>query len=196
VSEIKRTSGLIEPCLPSLADRPQSGSDWVHEIKHDGFRLLACRDAAGIRLLTRNGNDFTARYPLIVEAVNALPVQSCVVDGEAVACDESGLSIFEKLRWRHRDRDVFAWCFDLLELDGQDLRREPIEVRKATLASVLRLCRAGLQFNRHLEHPATLSFVMRARWALKGLCRSGWGRVTSAAARATGSSSRTPMRLR
>jgi ATP-dependent DNA ligase len=64
--------------------------------------LFACRDDAGIRLLTRNGNDFTARYPLIVEAVGALPVRSCVIDGEAVACDGKGLSIFEKLRWRHQ----------------------------------------------------------------------------------------------
>jgi hypothetical protein len=60
-----------------------------------------------------------------------------------VACNGDGLSIFEKLRWRHHDGQVFMWSFDLLELDGQDMRREPIEVRKATLASVLRLCRAG-----------------------------------------------------
>jgi bifunctional non-homologous end joining protein LigD len=88
-----RPSGFIEPCLPSLADRPPSGSKWIHEIKHDGFPLLACRDAAGVRLLTWNANDFAARYPLIVE------VQSCVIDGEAVACDRDGLSIFEKLRY-------------------------------------------------------------------------------------------------
>jgi bifunctional non-homologous end joining protein LigD len=86
VSEMKRPSGFIEPCLPSLAERPPSGSGWIHEIKHDGFRLLACRGAAAVRLLTRNGNDFTARYPLIVETVGALP-QSCVIDGEAVVCD-------------------------------------------------------------------------------------------------------------
>ena len=67
---------VIEPCLPSLADCPPAGSGWIHEIKHDGFRLLACRDADSVRLLTRNGNDFTARYPLIVKAVNALPVRS------------------------------------------------------------------------------------------------------------------------
>jgi bifunctional non-homologous end joining protein LigD len=67
-----RPSGFIEPCLPSLANRPPSGPDWFHEIKHDGFRLLACRGAAG-SLLTRNGTDFTARYPLIVEALAALP---------------------------------------------------------------------------------------------------------------------------
>jgi bifunctional non-homologous end joining protein LigD len=76
-----RPSGFVEPCLPSLADRPPSSSGWIHEIKHDGFRMLARRDAAGVRLLTRNGYDFTARYPLIVEAVAALPVQSCVIDG-------------------------------------------------------------------------------------------------------------------
>jgi bifunctional non-homologous end joining protein LigD len=99
--------------LPSLADRPPSGAGWIHEIKHDGFRLLACRDPAGVRLPTRNGNDFTARYPLIVEGVDALPVRSCAIDGEAVACDGTGLSIFEKLRWRHHDGHVFMCSFDL-----------------------------------------------------------------------------------
>jgi bifunctional non-homologous end joining protein LigD len=154
---------------PPLADCLPSGANWIHEIKHDGFRLLACRGPAGIRLLTRNGNDFTARYPLIVEAVEALPVRSCVIDGEAVACDGDGLSIFEKLRWRHHDGHVFVWAFDLLELDGQDLRREPIEVRKATLASVLRACRAGLQFNQHLEHPGDIVFRHACKMGLEGI---------------------------
>ena len=86
-------TGFIEPCLPSTDDRPPPGAGWIHEIKHDGFRLLARRDPAGVSLLTRNGNDFTARYPLIVEAVEALPVRSCVIDGEAVACDGHGLSM-------------------------------------------------------------------------------------------------------
>jgi bifunctional non-homologous end joining protein LigD len=153
---MKRTSGFIEPCLPSLADRPPSGSEWLHEIKHDGFRLLACRNAAGIRLLTRNGNDFTGRYPLIVEALDALRVRSCVIDGEAVACDGDGLSIFEKLRWRHHDGHVFMWAFDLLELNGQDLRREPIEVRKATLARLLKKAQVGLQFNEHITVPGDI----------------------------------------
>jgi bifunctional non-homologous end joining protein LigD len=125
---------------------------------------MACRDAAGIRLLTRNGNDFTSRYPLIVEAVEALPVRSCVIDGEAVACDGDGLSIFEKLRWRHHDGHVFVWAFDLLELDGQDMRREPIEVRKATLASD-----HVAQFNQHLEHPGDIVFRHACRMGLEGI---------------------------
>ena len=69
-------SGFIEPCLPSSAERPPAGSDWIHEIKHDGYRLMARRDPTGIRLLTRNGHDWAARYPLIVEAVARLKVRS------------------------------------------------------------------------------------------------------------------------
>jgi ATP-dependent DNA ligase len=69
------TVGFIEPCLPSPAKAPPSGSNWLHEIKHDGFRILALRDAAGVRLITRNGNDFTKRFPLAVAAITALPVR-------------------------------------------------------------------------------------------------------------------------
>jgi ATP-dependent DNA ligase len=65
--------GIIEPCLPSPAKAPPSGPGWLHEIKHDGFRIMARRDGAGVRLITRNGNDFTARFPLAVEAVARLP---------------------------------------------------------------------------------------------------------------------------
>jgi ATP dependent DNA ligase domain len=87
----------------------------------------------GIRLLTRNGFDWALRYPLIVEAVNRLKVRSCPIDGEAVACDENGLAVFERLRRKPSGKHVFLYAFDLLELNGQDLRREPLETRKATL---------------------------------------------------------------
>ena len=76
---------FIEPCLPSPADKPPSGSNCFHEIKHDGFRLMARRDPVGIRLITRRGNDGTNRYPLVAEAVNYLKVQFCLIDGEVVA---------------------------------------------------------------------------------------------------------------
>src|SRR5215207_8240614 len=72
---------FIEPCLPSPADRPPSGSNWIHEIKHDGYRLMARRDPVGIRLITRRGNDWSDRFPLVVEAVNDLGVRSCLIDG-------------------------------------------------------------------------------------------------------------------
>jgi bifunctional non-homologous end joining protein LigD len=82
-------SSFIEPCLPSPADRPPSGSNWIHEIKHDGYRLMATRDPVGIRLITRRGNDWTTRFPLVVEAMNHLKVRSCLIDGEAVCFDEN-----------------------------------------------------------------------------------------------------------
>jgi ATP-dependent DNA ligase len=89
-------------------------------------------------VLARNGHDWSPRYPLIVEAVNRLKARSCLVDGEAVACDANGVAVFQHLRRQPSGEHVFLFAFDLLELDGEDLRREPFETRKATLASLLR----------------------------------------------------------
>jgi bifunctional non-homologous end joining protein LigD len=129
--------GIIEPCLPSPAKAPPSSPGWIHEIKYDGFRILARRDAAGVCLITRAGNDFSSRFPFIAMAVGKLPVRSCLIDGEAIVCDENGLAMFELIR-RHGALPSAVHCaFDLLELDGRDLRREPIEKRKALLAKLL-----------------------------------------------------------
>ena len=99
-------SKFIELRLPSPADKPPSGSNWIHEIKHDGYRLMARRDPVGIRLLTRNGNDWSARFPLVVEAVNHLKVRSCLIDGEVVCCDARGLAVFHVLRQRRNEPDA------------------------------------------------------------------------------------------
>jgi bifunctional non-homologous end joining protein LigD len=125
-----RPAGFIEPCLPSPADRPPRGPGWIHEIKHDGYRLMVRRDADGVRLLTRNGYDWSSRFPLIAEAAQYLRVRSCLIDGEAVCCDEGGLPVFQRLRDRRQDRHVFLYAFDLVELDGKDLRRDPLVQRK------------------------------------------------------------------
>jgi bifunctional non-homologous end joining protein LigD len=165
-------NGFIEPCLPSSADRPPSGPEWVHEIKHDGYRLMARRDpiTIGVRLLTRNGHDWSPRYPLIVEAVQALKVRSCLIDGEAVVCDGNGVAVFEHLRRRkHASRHVFMYAFDLLELNGKDLRPEPIEVRKAMLASLLRGCAPGVRFNQHIGHAGDLVFRHACQLGCEGI---------------------------
>jgi ATP-dependent DNA ligase len=98
---------------------------------------MARRDAADVRLLTRSGHDWTGRFALIAQAASALRVTSCLIDGEAMACDDDGLPVFERLRQRRHDRHVFLYAFDLIELNGNDLRRGPLQVRKTTLASVL-----------------------------------------------------------
>src|SRR4051812_12544542 len=74
-------ASFIERCLPSPADKPLSDANWIHKIKHDGFRLMARRDPVGIRLIARAGHDWSARYPLVVEALNHLKVRSCLMDG-------------------------------------------------------------------------------------------------------------------
>jgi hypothetical protein len=111
-------AGIIEPCLPRPADRPPIGGNWLHEIKHDGFRIMARRDAAGVRLLTRNGHDFAGRFPIAAAAVAALPARSCLIDGEAIVTDRNGLAVFDLIRG-HRPSAAVLCAFDLLELDGR-----------------------------------------------------------------------------
>jgi bifunctional non-homologous end joining protein LigD len=90
-------AGFIAPCLPTKADTLPSGGMWLHEIKHDGFRVIARKDGDRVRLYSRPGNDLTKRFPLIVEALARLRSRSCVIDGEAVACDDNGLASFERI---------------------------------------------------------------------------------------------------
>jgi bifunctional non-homologous end joining protein LigD len=120
--------GIVESCLPSPAKAPPSGPGWLHEIKHDGFRILACRDGSGVRLITRAGNDFSSRFPFIAMAVGRLPVRSCLIDGEAIVCDDNGLAVFELIRRHDALASAVHCAFDLLELDGKDLRRRGSEM--------------------------------------------------------------------
>jgi ATP-dependent DNA ligase len=162
-------AGFIEPCLPSLATKPPSGPEWIHEIKHDGYRLMICRDTAGMRLLIRRGYDWTARFPAIASAASVLRAKSFLIDGEAVCCDDKGIAVFDKLRQRRNEWSVFLVAFDLLELNGRDLRREPIEIRKAGLARLLRNAEPGLQLSEHIEHEAAIVFEHACKLGLEGI---------------------------
>ena len=88
------------PCLPTKAPHPPTGEVWLHEIKHDGFRVIARKDGTRVRLYSRPGNDLTQRFPLIVAALVGLHSHSCILDGEAVACDDKGMPCFDRLRRR------------------------------------------------------------------------------------------------
>jgi ATP-dependent DNA ligase len=96
-------AGFIAPCLPSKTDKLPSGSQWLHEIKHDGFRVIARKTGAQVRLYSRPGNDLTYRFPLIVETLARLRSRSCIIDGEAVACDDNGVTSFNRVRYRRHD---------------------------------------------------------------------------------------------
>ena len=148
---IELKASRIEPCLPSTAAKPPSGPGWLHEIKHDGYRMMVKRDVDRIQVLTRNGHDWTARFPLMVAAAEAIRAKSFLIDGEGVVCDESGIPMFDRMRYRRNDANVFLYAFDLLSLNGHDLRREPIEERKAALAKLIRRKHVGIRFVEHLE---------------------------------------------
>ena len=96
--------------------------------KHDGFRVIARKTDTQVKLYSRPGNDLTYRFPLIVEALARLRLRSCIIDGEAVACGDDGMASFDRIRYRHHDASVFLYAFDLIELDGDDLRRDPLAV--------------------------------------------------------------------
>jgi bifunctional non-homologous end joining protein LigD len=124
---------FVQPSLAVLKERPPSGDGWIHEIKHDGYRIAARIDGGAVTLLTRKGLDWTKRFPAVAEALKALPVKAALIDGEIVVEDEQGHSSFSGLQadlkaGRH-DRMV-CFAFDLLYLDGFDLRAVPLAERK------------------------------------------------------------------
>ena len=141
----------------------------------------------GIRLLTRNGHDWASRYPLIVEAVNHLRVRSVLIDGEVVCCDDRGLATFQLLRLRWNEPKAFLYAFDLLELDGTDMRREPIEVGRqrwrASCARRVTVCALTSTWSIRMGLPCSST---RAEWAWRGSCRSDSALATDRDARRTG----------
>jgi ATP-dependent DNA ligase len=142
-------AGFIPPCLPMMAPRPPSGPLWFHEIKHDGFRIIARKNSRRVTLYDRLGNDLTQRFPLILKAMASLP--SCTIDGEAVTCDDSGIPSFDLLRRHQRDDRAFLCAFDLIELAGDDRRRDPLEQRKFDLSRLLADASPGLVLNNWID---------------------------------------------
>jgi bifunctional non-homologous end joining protein LigD len=165
----RKSRGFIEPCLPSPAKVPPSGPDWIHEIKHDGFRIMARRDAAGVRLITRKGNDLTRRFPFIAMAVAALPVPSCLIDGEAIVSDDDGPAIFDRIRGHGTLASATLCAFDLLQVDGRDLRREPLEARKRALAKLLRSAHSSLVINNYYEAEGAIVLREACRLGCEGI---------------------------
>jgi bifunctional non-homologous end joining protein LigD len=122
-----------------------------------------------VRLYSRPGNDLTRRFPLIVETLARLRSRSCIIDGEAVACDDNGIASFDLVRHHRANDSVFLYAFDLIELNGDDLRRDPLQVRKATLASILAKASSGMRFNEHIEGDGPTVFAHACKLGLEGI---------------------------
>lgn len=124
-------------CLPTRSTSVPSGPDWLHEIKYDGYGLRLERDGERVRLITKGGYNWTDRYPWIVEAAVKNRVKQFVIDGEAVVLGVDGVADFNALLSRKHDDEVQLYAFDILALDGDDLRCLPLSMRKTNLDRLL-----------------------------------------------------------
>lgn len=131
-------AAALAPQLATLAEEPPRGRGWVHEVKLDGYRILCTLENGACRLLTRNGQDWTRRFAAVANAARALPVDDAVLDGELVALDEAGRSSFGLLQQADRRVPVRFVAFDLLRLQGDDLRALPLGERRTWLEKLLR----------------------------------------------------------
>ncbi len=131
---------FVEPLLPTLVEEPPAGSDWIHEVKFDGYRSQIVKDAGAVRVFTRRGHDWTAKYRDITKAASELDeVQSAIIDGEIIVLNDAGMSDFAALRKAitQRQHDLYFVAFDLLHLNGHDLRDMPLEDRREILAAMI-----------------------------------------------------------
>jgi bifunctional non-homologous end joining protein LigD len=167
---IKRLpAGFVMPAQPVLRLKEPAGTDWVHEIKHDGYRMIVRRDGPTVRLYSRNAYDWTVRLPAIAAAAELIKAKSFTIDGEAVVLGPDGLSRFEELSGRQAARTAILYAFDLIEHDGEDLRGLPFLDRKAALARLLRETEAGILLNEHIAEDGATVFAHACQLGAEGI---------------------------
>jgi bifunctional non-homologous end joining protein LigD len=167
----------IEPQLATLVDRAPPGPDWVYEVKFDGYRMLAAVEGKSAKLRSRNGLDWTQALSPIAAALQGLGVNRAVFDGELCHVNADGRTNFQKLQNAMprgkadatMSRDLTYFMFDLLHLDGEDLRPLPLLERKARLQTVLAKCKWPLAYSSHLESDGRTAFLHACQSGLEGL---------------------------
>ena len=164
-----RSDGYVPPCIPTRAYKVPAGPDWVHEIKHDGYRLQVRRDGDAVRLFTRRGYDWTSRYPAIAATAAKLRASSFTLDGEAVVCGPDGVAIFDAIHRHGTVNEAMLYAFDVLELNGEDLRTLPWVARKKRLARLVGGRRLGIVVSDHTDEDGALLFVHACRMGLEGI---------------------------
>jgi bifunctional non-homologous end joining protein LigD len=168
---------FVEPMQAMLVKSIRPG-DWIYEIKFDGYRALALRGGNGVRILSRNEKDLGRQFPEVKDAVAALDVQECIIDGEIVALDDKGRSSFQLLQGYDaglvRPPIVF-YAFDLLRLNGKDLQDLPLEERKAKLEGLLKKSPGVLRYSVSFTHKIEELLSRAQELGLEGLIgkRSG-----------------------
>jgi bifunctional non-homologous end joining protein LigD len=165
---------FVEPCLASLADEVPAGERWLHEIKWDGYRLGARLQGGRVTLLTRRGLHWTHRFPSVAEAVARLPAQTPYLDGEAIVENRFGIADFGALQQAlaaGAARNALLFAFDLLYLDGRDLRSEPLTQRKRLLSELLggQAHTFPIRYSEHLLTNGAAMFRQARAMGLEGI---------------------------
>ncbi|HSU18054.1 DNA ligase D [Longimicrobium sp.] len=182
-----RRAAMPRELLPELAtlvdDVPASG-DWLHEIKFDGYRLLAFIDSGKVRMLTRKANDWTDRFPGLVAPLKALPAKQAILDGELVIVAPNGTTSFQMLQNvlnNGRQDELVFYAFDLLYLDGVDLRGVPLSARKEALNALLGGAQTGqLRYSDHISGSGKAFHAQACRMGLEGIiCKRADSRYVS-----------------
>jgi bifunctional non-homologous end joining protein LigD len=157
--------------LALLVDQAPTGDEWLHEQKFDGYRIIAELSGRKLRLLSRRFNDWTAQFPTIVDAVAALPVKSIVLDGEVAVVMPDGRTSFQALQnaFGRRDANVVYFVFDLLELEGEDLTRLPLEQRKQRLAKLIGKKQGVIRYSDHVIGNGEAFFKLACKQGLEGI---------------------------
>jgi bifunctional non-homologous end joining protein LigD len=167
-SRRSQPAGFILPAQPLLVDRPPAGSGWLHEIKHDGYRILARKEGSRVTLWTRYGTNFTDRFPRVAEAICSLAADSALIDGEAVAFRPDGHSDMAALRTKAGSARACLVAFDLLNLNGEDFRQRPLQERRAALSPLV----AGvgnIMFSDALSAEGAVVFAHACKLGLEGI---------------------------
>ena len=163
---------FIEPQLASPVDQPPEGKHWIYELKHDGYRCQVVLEPGQVRVFTRNGYDWSDRYPSIVRASASLHCQSAIIDGEAIVQSGNGASDFDALssamRWR--PDSIILYAFDLMHLNGNDLRQQALSTRRLILKDLLGSDEESrLQFSEEFDGDGDAFFKACAQHGLEGI---------------------------
>ncbi|HVJ30778.1 MAG TPA: non-homologous end-joining DNA ligase, partial [Gammaproteobacteria bacterium] len=159
------------PQLATAVTRPPEGPGWLFEPKLDGYRVLCRKDDREVTVLTRRGNDWTGEFRNIAESVRALPCRAALIDGEAVVYDSHGVTSFQRLQnaLKGDSSQIELVAFDLLHLDGSDLRRAPLVERKALLERLLEGAAPAIRYGEHVTEDGGKFFAAACKLGLEGI---------------------------
>jgi bifunctional non-homologous end joining protein LigD len=170
-----KKAAFLKPFTPQLAtlvDAVPAGDEWIHELKYDGYRLVAMLKNGSVRLITRNGNDWTERFPAVAAALEALPAGTAVLDGELVVLTPRGTTSFQALQnvmSSGRGGELVFYAFDLPYLEGMDLRGAPLLARKEALRALLGGRGGILRFSDHIQGAGAEFYRQACGMGLEGI---------------------------